>query len=48
MKYQSPKYELTNIQAIDVITASPNSYEIEEDKENKGFGNIIIKASSIF
>ncbi len=48
MKYQSPKYELTDICSLDVITASSNSYEIEEDKENKGFGNIIIKASNIF
>lgn len=47
MRYQSPKYELTKIQSTDVITSSL-LFNIEEDEENEGQGNIIIDASNIF
>lgn len=46
MKYETPKYNLTKIEANDVITASPDKYEIEQS--DNGTGNVIMNAFDIF
>lgn len=45
VKYQEPKYEISIIEAKDVIAASPDKYEVEEVN---GTGKVIINASNIF
>ena len=46
MKYISPKYELFVMEANDVITASTDKYEVEDNKD--GTGNVIMNAFDIF
>ena len=45
MKYIAPKYEAVVVKANEFITASPDSYEIEQDNSN---GSVIIKAANLF
>ena len=45
MKYIAPKYEAVIIEATEFITASSDSYEIEQDNSN---GSVIIKAANLF
>ena len=46
MKYETPKYELTLLETESILSASEETYEIEE-KEN-GVGNVIMNAFDIF
>ena len=46
MKYEAPKYELIIIKANDIITASNDKYEIEQN--DNGSGNVIMNAFDIF
>ena len=45
MEYKSPKYEITLVEAEDIITSSPDKYEIVEVS---GTGSVRINASDIF
>ena len=45
MKYVSPKYEVSLAEAEDIITSSPDKYEIVEVS---GTGSVRINASDIF
>ena len=46
MKYVAPRYEQTNVETKDIITASSDKYEIEQN--DNGSGNVIMKALDIF
>lgn len=46
MKYAAPQYEKAVIKATDIIAASSDSYEIEQN--DNGNGNIIMKAANLF
>ena len=46
MKYVAPRYEQTNVEIKDIITASSDKYEIEQN--DNGSGNVIMKALDIF
>ena len=46
MKYVTPKYELTVLETEDVLAASSEKYEIEQNDD--GSGNIIMDAFNIF
>ena len=46
MKYTSPKYELNIMETNDVITASPDKFEVEQN--NDGTGNVIMNAFDLF
>lgn len=46
MKYLSPKYDLKITEAEDILLASKDKYEINENPD--GTGDIIFNASSIF
>ena len=45
MKYVSPKIELSMLEVKDIITASGDKYEIENEGDK---GNVIINAMNIF
>ena len=45
MEYKSPKYEITLVEVEDIITSSPDKYEIVEAG---GTGSVKINASDIF
>ena len=46
MKYVTPRYEQTTVETKDIITASSDKYEIEQN--DNGSGNVIMKALDIF
>ena len=46
MKYVTPRYEQTVIEAKDILTASSDKYEIEQN--DNGSGNVIMNALDIF
>lgn len=46
MKYVTPKYEAVIVETKDVIAASVDKYEIEQNEN--GSGNVIISAFDIF
>lgn len=48
MKYITPKYENASILAKDIITASKGKFEIQNDNNIEGKGNIIMNAIDIF
>ena len=45
MKYIAPRYEQTNVETKDIITASSDKYEIEQ---NNGTGKIKMNAFDLF
>lgn len=45
-KYESPIIEIAQLEANDIITASSNKYEIED--EGEGSGNVIFDTSNLF
>ena len=49
MKYVSPKYECTLLEACDIIMSGEN-YTIEESKDESGnsIGNVILGAFDLF
>ena len=46
MKYVTPKYEIAVIETEDILTASSEKYEIEQN--NDGSGNVIMNAFDLF
>ena len=46
MKYVSPKYEQSALKTNDILTASGEKYEIEQN--DNGNGNVIMKAYNLF
>lgn len=50
MKYTSPNYEISVLDALDIIMSEEPSYKIEESKDENGnkVGDITISAGSIF
>ena len=46
MKYVTPKYEVAIIETEDILTASSEKYEIEQN--NDGSGNITMNAFDLF
>ena len=46
MKYEAPKYEASAFKTADVLTASLNKYEVEQN--NDGSGNVLINAVDLF
>lgn len=46
MKYVTPKYEVAIIETEDILTASSEKYEIEQN--NDGSGNVIMNAFDLF
>ncbi len=50
MKYASPKYEVSQIEARDIIMSAEPSYTINEGSDNDGnrVGDISISAGSVF
>ena len=46
MKYIAPKYEVAIIETEDILTASLEKYEIEQN--NDGSGNVIMNAFDLF
>ena len=46
MKYVTPKFEITVLETEDILSASSEKYEIEENDD--GSGNIIMDAFNIF
>ena len=46
MKYVTPKLEITVLETEDILAASSEKYEIEENDD--GSGNIIMDAINIF
>ena len=46
MKYVTPRYEQTVIETKDILTASSEKYEIEQN--HNGSGNVIMNALDIF
>ena len=46
MKYVTPKFEITVLETEDILAASSEKYEIEENDD--GSGNIIMDAFNIF
>ena len=46
MKYVTPKIEISVIETEDILTASSEKYEIEQN--NDGSGNVIMNAFDLF
>lgn len=46
MKYITPKFEITVIETTDILAASSEFYEVEDN--NDGSGNIIFNVSNLF
>ena len=46
MKYIAPRYEQTNVETKDIITASSDKYEIEQNDDRSG--SVIMKALDLF
>ena len=46
MKYVAPRYEQTTVETKDIITASSDKYEIEQNDNESG--NVIMNALDIF
>ncbi len=46
MKYIAPKYEFATLEANDIITASTDKYEVENN--NDGSGSVIMNAFDLF
>ena len=46
MKYVTPKYEMAVMEIEDILTASSEKYEIEQN--NDGSGSVIMSAFDIF
>ena len=46
MKYVAPRYEQAIVETKDIITASSDKYEIEQN--DNGSGNVIMKAFDLF
>ena len=46
MKYIAPKYEVSVVEAVDILTASSEKYEVEQN--NDGSGNVIMNAFDLF
>ena len=46
MKYVTPRYEQVAVEIKDIITASSDKYEVEQN--NNGSGKITLKASDLF
>ncbi len=46
MKYETPKYKAVIVETKDVITASTDKYEIEQN--DNGTGNVIMNALDLF
>ena len=46
MKYVTPKHEVAIIETEDILTASSEKYEIEQN--NDGSGNVIMNAFDLF
>ena len=46
MKYVTPKYEIAVIETEDILTASSEKYEIEQN--NDGSGDILIDMGKLF
>ena len=46
MKYVKPKIEISVIETEDILTASSEKYEIEQN--NDGSGNVIMNAFDLF
>ena len=45
MKYTAPKYESAVVEAVDILTASSEKYEVEQ---NNGTGKIKMNAFDLF
>ena len=50
MKYASPKYEVSQIEARDIIMSGELSYTVNESKDESGnkVGDVVVSAGSIF
>ena len=50
MKYASPKYEVSQIEACDIIMSGEGNFTISESKDESGnrVGDVTISAGSIF
>ena len=50
MKYVSPKYEVSQIEARDIIMSGEGNFTISESKDESGnkIGDVMISAGSIF
>ncbi len=46
MKYIAPKYEFATLETNDIITASTDKYEVENN--NDGSGSVIMNAFDLF
>ena len=46
MKYVSPKYELSVIEAKDVLTLSTDEYEVVNNEDKSG--SVVMNASGLF
>ena len=46
MKYVAPRYEQAIVETKDIITASSDKYEIEQN--DNGSGNVIMNAFDLF
>ena len=46
MKYVTPRYEQTNVETKDIITASSDKYEIEQNEDRNG--SVIMIAFDLF
>ncbi len=46
MKYVTPKYEVAVVETEDILTASSEKYEIEQN--NDGSGNVIMNVFDLF
>lgn len=45
MKYETPKYNFAEVKSEDILTASGDKYEVENDN---GKGSVIMNAFDIF
>ena len=50
MKYASPKYEVSQIEARDIIMSGEGNFTISESKDETGnkVGDVMISAGSVF
>ena len=50
MKYVSPKYETSQIEARDIIMSGEGNFTISESKDESGnkIGDVVVNANSIF
>ncbi len=50
MKYVSPKYEISLLEASDILMSGEVEYTVEESKDENGnvIGDVTINASGIF